>query len=197
MSYSASDRRRVYLACRAIFTGNNAQLRRQKKVKLLIDKRRSHLAHIIHDLGLTKVVEVSRLLLENGVFQSDLRAKVEFPELFISSPNRDALHAESEHVAARSVAEALEEVASLGDVDEGRLYDEDEADVEMSPRRQESCTLRMLWLHMILLIIESSANFAGLRTTNRFAIPVSGLFPIQGSTLRLDDHPVYSRRELL
>ena len=118
MTYSAADKRRVYLACRAIFTGNNAQLRRQEKVRQLIDKRRSHLAYLLYDLGgLTKVVEVSKILLENGVFQLDLRTKVEFPELFISSPDGDALHAESEHIAARSVAEALEEVASLGDTE--------------------------------------------------------------------------------
>ena len=138
MTHSIADKKRVYLSCRAIFTGNNAQLRRQKKVRQLIDKRRSYLAHLLRDLGVAKVVEVSRILLENGVFESEFRAKVEFPELFVSTPDRDAQHAESEQNAARSVAEALEDIASLGDSEEGRTCDEGETAVETEPEGEES-----------------------------------------------------------
>ena len=115
MTYSATDKRRVYLACRAIFTGNNAQLRRRKKIRELLEKRKCSLAPLIRDFGITKITEILRILLESQIFQSDLKAKVEFPELFHSSPDRDIQRAESEQNAARSVAEALEEIASVGD----------------------------------------------------------------------------------
>ncbi|KAK3619915.1 hypothetical protein LTR22_025801 [Elasticomyces elasticus] len=101
MSSSASERRRVYLACRAIFAGNNAQLRKQKKIKEVIKKKQAYLAPLIRDIGFENVVEVSRILLEDGVFESDLKAK----------------RTESEHNAARSAAEALEEMMSNGDLE--------------------------------------------------------------------------------
>jgi hypothetical protein len=113
MAYSAADKRRVYLACRAIFTGNNAQLRKQKKIRELVDKRKSSLGPLIKDFGATKVVDILRILLEGRIFESELKAKIEFPELFHSSIERDVQRAASENEAARSAAEALEEIASL------------------------------------------------------------------------------------
>ena len=113
MTYAPVDRRRVYLACKAIFTGNNAQLRKQKKIRELVDKHKGALNPLIRDFGVPKVVDILRVLLDSGVFQSDLKAKIEFPELFRSSPDRTVQRAESENNAARSAAEALEEIASL------------------------------------------------------------------------------------
>ena len=46
------------------------------------------------------------------VYQSELKAKIVFPELFVSSPARDLQRAESENDAARSAAEALDELES-------------------------------------------------------------------------------------
>ncbi|EED13694.1 conserved hypothetical protein [Talaromyces stipitatus ATCC 10500] len=61
-------------------------------------------------------IESLPYLLEKEIFQSDVKAKIEFPELCHSSPSRDAQRAASENNAARSVAEVLEEVASREDV---------------------------------------------------------------------------------
>jgi hypothetical protein len=36
MAYSDADQRRVYLACRPIFAGNNALLRKTKKIRDLV-----------------------------------------------------------------------------------------------------------------------------------------------------------------
>jgi DNA polymerase kappa len=55
-----------------------------------------------------------------------VKAKIEFPEQFHSSPTRDAERAPSENDAARSAAEALEEVALREDTkesDEGKAND--------------------------------------------------------------------------
>ncbi|EAS29334.3 uncharacterized protein CIMG_08080 [Coccidioides immitis RS] len=113
MAYSTTDRRRVYLACRAIFSGQNAQVRKARKVREIVEKRQATIP-LVKDFGIAKVVEILRLLLENGVFQSDLKAKVEFPELFHSFPDRDAQRTVTEKCAAQSVAEALDEIMSMG-----------------------------------------------------------------------------------
>ncbi|KAI0178499.1 hypothetical protein GGR52DRAFT_578803 [Hypoxylon sp. FL1284] len=127
-----ADRRRVYLACRAIFAGDKAQLRRPKKVREEIEKRPWALGSLNRDLGIEKVVEILRDLLERRVFESELRAKVEFPDLFHSSPGQEAQHEASEIDAAKSTAEALEEIASADCAD---AESEDGFGDQATPRR--------------------------------------------------------------
>ncbi|KAI8245757.1 N-acetyl-6-hydroxytryptophan oxidase ivoB [Colletotrichum sp. SAR 10_96] len=57
-------------------------------------------------------------LLENRLFESDLRAKVEFPELFRTSPQQDAQREASEADAAKSVADCLGEIARFEEEEE-------------------------------------------------------------------------------
>ncbi|KAL1962115.1 hypothetical protein VTN77DRAFT_582 [Rasamsonia byssochlamydoides] len=125
MAYSAAERRLVYLACRAIFAGSNAQIRKPKKIRELVDKHEQALRPQIRDFKPDKVVDILKGLLEKRIFQSDVKAKSEFPELFVSSPARDAQRAASENDAARSTAETLEEIESLEER-ENELEDEDE-----------------------------------------------------------------------
>lgn len=117
-----ADKRRVYLANRAIFTGDKAQLRQLKKVRKVIDNNKTVLRPLIRDLGADKVVEIARDLLERRIFESELRAKIEFPELFHSSPNQEIQREASEIDAARSVTEAINEITS---VDEGADTDDE------------------------------------------------------------------------
>jgi len=56
-----------------------------------------------------------KALLDQRVFESELKAKIAFPELFQTSPARDVQRNESENDAARSVAEALEELTSASE----------------------------------------------------------------------------------
>ncbi|KAI0377581.1 hypothetical protein F5Y04DRAFT_264163 [Hypomontagnella monticulosa] len=117
MAQQIADKRRVYLACRAIFTGDKALLRRAKKVREEVEKRQYALGSLTQDLGVEKVVEIARDLLERRVFESELKAKVEFPELFLSSLDQEVQREASEIDAARSTAEALEEIASAEHID--------------------------------------------------------------------------------
>ncbi|KAK7756894.1 hypothetical protein SLS62_000910 [Diatrype stigma] len=110
-----ADKRRVYLAGRAIFTGDKALLRQLKKVRKVITDNKGVLRPLIRDLGEEKVVEIVRDLLERRVFETELRAKIEFPELFHSSPNQEIQREASEVDAARSVSEAINEIASVED----------------------------------------------------------------------------------
>jgi hypothetical protein len=71
-------------------------------------------------------VDILKALLEFRVFESDIQAKISFPELFQTTPSRGVQRAAFENEAARSEAEALEDLVSGGRVDE---YDED-ADME-------------------------------------------------------------------
>ena len=119
-------RRRVYVDCRPIFSGDNAQVRKKMKIKQLIRASKGPLAPILKDMGEAKVVAIAQDLLENRVFASEPRAKVEFPTLFRSSPLREAQRQESELDAARSTAGALDEIASQEGEQAGSDDDEEE-----------------------------------------------------------------------
>ncbi|KAK5679632.1 hypothetical protein LTR17_027598 [Elasticomyces elasticus] len=52
----------------------------------------------------------------DGLLKFELEAKVQFPDLFLSTPDRHIQRIESEHNAVRSAAEALEDMMSNGDL---------------------------------------------------------------------------------
>jgi hypothetical protein len=131
MSFSAAERRRVFLAFRPIFVGPNAQLRKSRKVRDVVTKHQRSFEPLLRDYGFDKVVNIIKVLLEQRIFESELKAKVAFPELFQLSAARDVQRTISENNAARSEAEALEEVEYLEDrADEGNddLPDEETPD---------------------------------------------------------------------
>lgn len=69
------------------------------------------------------VVDVIWSLLDSGVFESELKAKLAFPELYQPSPARNLQHDASEQEAARSEAEALDEASksdmNISECDQG------------------------------------------------------------------------------
>ncbi|EQB57289.1 ubiquinol-cytochrome-c reductase cytochrome c1 [Colletotrichum gloeosporioides Cg-14] len=111
MSYTLEERQRVYRACRAIFSGDAALFRKPKKIKETLLHNRGPLKHVFQEFGEVKLADIVKQLLENRLFESDLRAKVEFPELFRTSPQQDAQREASEADAAKSVADCLGEIA--------------------------------------------------------------------------------------
>jgi hypothetical protein len=126
MAHSSADRRRVFLAYRTVFTGPQAHIRRTKKVREVIEQHESSFQPLIKDFGLSKVIDIVKALLDQCVFESELKAKVTFPELFQTSPARDVQRNDSENDAARSTAEALEELTSASE--RGGLDDDHKGD---------------------------------------------------------------------
>jgi hypothetical protein len=126
MLHSTAEKRRVFLAYRSLFSGDNANLRQAKPIRKLVNKHLSSFGALIKDFGSSKTVDILKALLEVRVFESDIQAKIAFPELFQTTPSRSVQRAAFENEAARSEAEALEELVSGGRINE---YDED-ADVE-------------------------------------------------------------------
>ncbi|RYP78913.1 hypothetical protein DL771_000298 [Monosporascus sp. 5C6A] len=112
-SHNPVDKRRVYLACRGLFTGDKARFRKPKTVRKVVERHEASLRTLIHDLGEEKTIEVVCDLLGRRIFESELRAKIEFPELFHSSPNQEIQREVSEVDAARSAAEAINEIAGV------------------------------------------------------------------------------------
>lgn len=92
------------MACQHIFRGSNSQVRKLKTVKGLIKQNKTALADILREYDINRMSNVAKKLLESEVFDSTLKAKIRFPELFDVSPAQSAEREASEAVAAKDEA---------------------------------------------------------------------------------------------
>ncbi|KUM56499.1 hypothetical protein ACN42_g10714 [Penicillium freii] len=111
MVQSAPDERLIYLACQHIFRGSNSQVRKLKIVKGLIKQNELALTDILREYDIDSTSSVAKKLLESRVFDSTLKAKIRFPELFDVSPTRSAEREASEAEAARDEAGTVREIS--------------------------------------------------------------------------------------
>ncbi|KAJ6101903.1 hypothetical protein N7486_004330 [Penicillium sp. IBT 16267x] len=107
MAENDPGERLVYLACQHIFRGSNSQVRKLKTVKGLIEQNKIALADILREYNIERTSNVAKKLLENRVFDSTLKAKIPFPELFDVSPTQSAEREASEAEAARYEANTV------------------------------------------------------------------------------------------
>ncbi|KAI4187061.1 MAG: hypothetical protein L6R41_003045 [Letrouitia leprolyta] len=119
MAISIGDQQRIFLAYRALFKGQNAQVRQNKTIKKILISSKASSSPLVRSLGLDKVVSVLKRLLEKEVFSSELKAKVAFPILYKTSPEQNARHEASDVGAAKVEAKALQEVEAIDDAQGG------------------------------------------------------------------------------
>lgn len=135
---TANDKRRVYAACRLIFSGKNADLRRTKAIRNFVLQRRSSFSPLLSELGEEKLVMLLRELLENRIFNSESNARQAFPDLFRQPPApvtaaRQALEAD----AARSATEMLKvAIASEEETKEREKADQTQAQAHVEARQE-------------------------------------------------------------
>lgn len=212
MTYTSNERQRVYTTCRAIFSGNAALLRRPKKVRNELIKNRKPLESLFNEFGEPKLTDIARQLLESRIFESDLRAKVEFPDLFRTSPLQDAQREASEADAAKSLAGLLGELARAEEED-GNRVDANEAGVSSEPvqKQPEGSTNGMPPTPSSFLFgslsqarpshrVRLAAYLRCIRRTSRTApntqssLPPSGSSRSPASTSRRSGSPSWRRR---
>ncbi|KAJ5472086.1 hypothetical protein N7539_008655 [Penicillium diatomitis] len=111
MSQSDPDERLIFLACQHIFRGPNFQVRKFKTVKGLIRQNELSLTDILREYDIDRTSSVAKKLLESQVFDSTLKAKIRFPELFDVSPTQSAEREASEAEAAREEANTVREIS--------------------------------------------------------------------------------------
>ena len=129
------DQKRVYLTYRAIFNGSNAQIRQPKAITKVVSQHRKSTPcqNLLKGLGEKQVVDSLKDLLGREIFASELKAKLEFPDLYEASEAQDAQHNASEADAAKTEAEVLENIASLDDGKEDDQVAETDAKTSTMP----------------------------------------------------------------
>ena len=105
------DERVVYLALKNLFKGQNAQVRKSKTVAKLIkgSNQEDAVANLLREHDFDTICTMAGRLLSAEIFESTLKAKVRFPELFDSSPAQSAEKEASEAEAARNEANAIKD----------------------------------------------------------------------------------------
>jgi hypothetical protein len=109
MTNNLPDERVVYLALKEFFKGADAQIRRPKKVREIVQKAQDNLdvRDLIQQHNIDNVCNVTKSLLEQQIFESTLKAKIRFPEVFEISPAQSAERSVSEAEATRLEADAI------------------------------------------------------------------------------------------
>ena len=115
MAQRLPDQRLVYLHCRSIFHGTNAQLRQIKSIRRILETRRASIHFLTKDFSLDIIASVAKDLLQEGIFESTSKARLRFPEVFETTPAQKSERAASEAEAARSEALAIERATQLSD----------------------------------------------------------------------------------
>jgi hypothetical protein len=125
------DERVVYLALKNVFKGNHAVIRQPKAIHKLVTKHKHHteVIDLVREHDMDTVCNVARILLTEQIFESTLKAKLRFPEVFDVSPAQSAEREASEAEAARNEANAIKD-AVQGHQDSTREVNQSEEAAE-------------------------------------------------------------------
>ncbi len=86
-------------------------MRKKKKIKKLVDRNKASLQPLLEDISQNQLIKILRSLLERRIFEAEVHAKVEFPDLSNPSSLRDVQRQAFENDAARSTEEVLDSIA--------------------------------------------------------------------------------------
>src|SRR5271154_3314000 len=113
MARNPPDERLVYLVLKKYFQGTDAHIRKRKAIYKLIQEHQDEvdIRDLMREHNLDNVCNVAKSLLEHQIFESTLKAKIRFPEVFDVSPAQSAERAVSEAEAAKTEADAIRDAA--------------------------------------------------------------------------------------
>jgi hypothetical protein len=110
MAKNPPDERLVYLALKGVFKGADAQIRKAKKVHELVQRHQHEddIINLLKEHNIENLCSVAKILLEQQIFESTLKAQIRFPEVFEVSPSQSAERAISASEAAKTEADAIQ-----------------------------------------------------------------------------------------
>jgi hypothetical protein len=127
MAKSLPDERLVYLALKGVLQGQDVHVRQEKKVRKIIQKQQNHadIKHLIQEYSINSLCQTAKALLKDQIFESTLKAKIRFPEVFEVTPNQTAERAMSEHEAAKNEDAVIQSVTDgqpdMSEIAKGKL----------------------------------------------------------------------------
>ncbi|ETN45756.1 uncharacterized protein HMPREF1541_09589 [Cyphellophora europaea CBS 101466] len=138
MAKFTPDERSVYLAFKNVFKGPEAQIRTSKKIRKLVQNHQNEtdIRDLITEYNHDNVCNSIKSLLEQQIFESTLKAKLKFPEVFDVSPTQSADRAASEAEAAQAEVDVIHDI-SQGQQEAGDDFPHAEPEVEGKGKSSE------------------------------------------------------------
>ena len=105
----------IYLSLRETFVGESALLRKSKKVKNAIEKHKGkpQIQHLIQKgYNIDAIVQLALPLLQEQIFESTIKAKARFPEVFKTSTSSTSAPGSSGNKAMAPVPKPSEQKAT-------------------------------------------------------------------------------------
>jgi hypothetical protein len=127
MAKNLPDERLVYLAFKGVLQSQDVHIRQEKKIRTIIQRQQNHagIQHLIQEYGIDSLCQTAKALFRDQIFESTLKAKIRFPEVFEVSPGQTAERAVSEKEAARHEDAAIQNVTdgqpNLSEIAQGKL----------------------------------------------------------------------------
>ncbi|KAE8319899.1 hypothetical protein BDV41DRAFT_570816 [Aspergillus transmontanensis] len=120
---TAAERRKVFFACKrkAIFSGPDALLRKLKTITKRVAKHKTSLRSLISNFNIERVSLIAKELLKDGVFESDIKAQLIFPDLLAPSTANEREHEYFEDKAACAEAKTVKEAESVCEREESEI----------------------------------------------------------------------------
>jgi len=165
--------KKVYLAYRAVFGGSNARIRKRNAISNIVAQHRQSGQIVIEGLKAKQTVHILEELLRRKLFDSEVEARLAFPDLFTITLAQDAQHSFLEADAATSEAEVLKDIALL---DNDRDEDHTEESNDKVPLTLPGGKLGLLFSASDMMILMRT-----VATPSKFhadGIQVPSLYPL-------------------
>jgi len=122
----SENQKRVYIAYRAIFNGDNALVRKHKTISKIVSQHHQFGKGLVEGLEEKDIVRILEVLLTKKIFKLDSAARLAFPDLFTTALAMTARPSSSEADAAKSQDKMLEDIATLDNDQNGEEMDSDD-----------------------------------------------------------------------
>lgn len=136
------DERPVYLACRHIFRGTRAEVRRRKTVINLIQQNKRALRDILREYSIDRTCNVVKKFLDDQVFGSTNKSQASIPGIVDVSPTQSAEQEASEAEAARDETNAVREISERDGSREVAIISQAQPDNKARVYSTMVCTVR-------------------------------------------------------
>ncbi|KAL8991469.1 MAG: hypothetical protein Q9169_007858, partial [Polycauliona sp. 2 TL-2023] len=121
------DDRLVYLHCASIFSGQNANIRRPKLIKMLLEKHAASISGLLREYSLSSIAFRAKVLLMDRIFESSSCAKQRYPDLFMPTFEAKVTPLQMEMIKSEA----------MGVQDAGVNSDEEDGGVVLKDDRQQ------------------------------------------------------------
>ncbi|KAF4878357.1 hypothetical protein CGCSCA1_v002231 [Colletotrichum siamense] len=114
--YTFAEYQQVYVACRFIFQGRNAKIRRLSKTKSVLRMKAEAVKSIVEEMGEEKVANIALDLLREKHFKYETKARARFPAAFqTEAKTRNSINGPEADRAASHMAEPQDDILSSED----------------------------------------------------------------------------------